>query len=323
MSTEEQSGPPRIRTRQLGKTGVDVSELALGTWGLAANAYGKVEPSRYEAVVRRAWELGITTFDVAPLWGESAALWRTAAALGDHLEGAVIISRVGRVRMEGHLMGRFESQAILEECDEQLSRLGRDHIDVLLLHNPPAKVLMAPETFVKGLVSLQESGKIRAWGVSVGDTETARLSLKIGAKVVCMAHNLLWPDDLRDLEVGLEANEAGVVVRSPLAHGLLSGRFAAEHEFDPEDHRARRWDAGSLAERVRQVEELRFLVDDDVYDLPSAALRFALLNQHVGCIAVGARDVDQLEHATQALPAEPPYLREEQLARLAKVHAAR
>ncbi len=311
-----------MQSRALGTTGIRVSEITLGTWGLASGAYGEVAPSRYEATVKAAWDAGVTTFDVSPMWGDGASLWRTSAALGDHVNDAVFISRCGFAKVEATWMGRFETQPILDDVDDQLRKLGRDQLDVLLLHNPPAKVLSSSETFLKGMTHLVETGKLRAWGASVGGTEEARLALKAGASVVGLAHNLLWPEDLRDLETALDARPAGVVVRSPLAYGLLSDRFMTGHEFARDDHRSRRWDAGAFGERVRQTQELRFLVKGEVRDLASAALRYCLHDKRVSTVAVGARTREQIEHAAAAIPAEPPYLPDEDLGRLSTLRVA-
>lgn len=303
-----------MQTRTLGRSDVRLSEIALGTWGLASGAYGAVEPSRYEAVIKAAWEKGVTTFDVAPLWGDGESEWRTAAALGDHLKDAIFISRAGQLKEGGGIAGRYDSQSLIEHVEGSLKRLGRDHLDVLLLHNPPMKVL-GSDMFAKGIEHIVASGKVRAWGASIATTDEARLALKLGASALGIAHNLLERSVLHDLGSALEQQGAGAIVRSPLCYGLLSGTWNEHTEFPDTDHRSRRWDRGALDVRLKQVEALRFLVHDDVADLATAALRFALTSPNVATVCVGARSVEQVAHAVLAAR-EPPYLPEADLARL-------
>lgn len=304
-----------MQTRTLGFTDIRFSEIALGTWGLSSGVYGPIEPSRYEAVVREAWERGVTTFDVAPLWGHTESEWRTAAALGDHLKDAVLISRVGRVREGKHLASRFDSQSIIEQAEASLGRLGRSYIDVLLLHHPPLKVLEA-DLFRKGIEHLITTGKIRAWGASISSIEEGRLAIKTGAHAICLTHHLLEPDTLHELTSDLKHYGCGAIVRSPLCYGLLAGQWSKDTVFGaPEDHRSRRWDREAFLTRLDQVEDKRFLVQGEVPDLATAALRFVLSSPLVSTVCVGARSAKQIAHAAMA-SREPPYLPDEDLMRL-------
>jgi aryl-alcohol dehydrogenase-like predicted oxidoreductase len=298
-----------MQTRTIGQTGIRLSEVTLGTWGLATSAYGEqIEPSRFEAVVKTAWEHGVTTFDVAPLWGDGASEWRTAAALGDFLRDAIFITRVGQQQVNGKLSNRFDAQGILESVDASLRRLGRDRLDVLLLHQAPVKVL-ASDIFRKGIEHLRMVGKIGAWGASVTTLDEARAALAAGAQTLCLAHHLLDPHLLGELDTDLPSPGASVLVRSPLCYGLLSGTWSADRRFSENDHRSRRWDAASLAARVGQLEECRFLVQGEVPDLATASLRYALSSPRVASLCVGARTPEQIAHAARAsrpAPLLPP-----------------
>jgi aryl-alcohol dehydrogenase-like predicted oxidoreductase len=303
-----------MQTRTLGRTDVRLSEISLGTWGLASGAYGAVEPSRFEAVVKKAWEVGVTTFDVAPLWGSGESEWRTAAALGDHLKEAVFVSRAGQIPEPSGPSARFDSQSIIDEVEASLKRLGREHLDVVLLHHPPAKVLQS-DLFRKGIDHLIATGKIRAWGASVVTAEEGRAAMELGAGAIGVAHHLLEPDVLHDLGGGMKHHGCGAIVRSPLAYGLLAGAWSEETEFPETDHRSRRWDRRAFDVRLEQVEGMRFLVHDDVPDLATAALRFALSSPFVATVSVGARTPEQIAHAALA-SRMPPYLPDEDMARL-------
>lgn len=313
MTTD--SPPHRVATRVLGATDVRVSEIALGCWGLAAQSYGKVESAQFEATVRAAWEAGVTTFDIAPTWGDGAGERRLGLALGSDLANAVIVGRVGQTMVEGRVQAQFDAPAIVRDVEQSLQRLGRSTIDVLLLHNPPPKVI-ATEFFLKGVSYLQTSGMIRCWGASVGTLEEARLAIEHGAQVLCLVYNLAHRTELPDLVSQIEARGIGVLVRSPLLYGVLSGRFTADTKHPEDDHRSRRWSEDAWKRRLDDVERYRFLVAGDVPDLATAALRFVLSSPVVGAAIVGARTPEQIRHAALA-SREPPYLPADHVAKLA------
>src|SRR5512146_215947 len=147
-----------MQTRYLGRTEVRVSEIALGTWGLASGAYGEVSEARFEDTVRAAWEAGVTTFDLAPLWGHGASERVTAKALGKNLAEAVLVTRVGQVESGERVMAQFDAIAVAAAIDLSLERIGRDFVDVVLLHNPP-DAAMANDRFARGLGAAIASGK--------------------------------------------------------------------------------------------------------------------------------------------------------------------
>lgn len=187
-------------------------------------------------------------------------------------------------------------------------------IDIVLLHNPPLKALDV-DFFGKGIEHLLDSGKVRGWGVSVGTTDDAQTAIECGAQVVDIVHHLLDRDTLIDLEPDLGASGCGVIARSPLAYGLLSGTWKPDHEFEEGDHRSRRWTRERLEKRLAEVEKLRFLIREGIEDMATAALRFTLSNPLIHTVTVGARTPEQVSHAARA-SVEPPYLTDTELMQL-------
>lgn len=311
-----------MQRRPLGKTGIEVSPIALGTWGLAAKSYGPVDASRFEDTVKAAWDAGVTTYDLAPLWGDGDAERRTALALGEHLNDAILVGRAGHVKIEGRVLAQFDTYIIVQEVEGTLRRLGRSHLDVLLLHQPPTKVL-GSHLFDKSITQLKQEGKLRAWGVSVGSLADAELAIQRGAEVISFTHNLLVPDDFLDLAPKIAQEGVGVLARSPLMHGMLAGSWTKDTRFADTDHRSRRWAEPAFATRLDQVEKLRFLVrpaeKNGIPDLATAALRYVLVTPLVSAAVVGARTPAQIRHAVAALPSTPetPLFPQADLERLA------
>lgn len=309
-----------MHSRTLGRTDVRLSEIGLGTWGLASDAYGPPDAQRFESVVRRALDEGITTFDLAPAWGEGEAERVVGRITRDRRDELQYVTRCGAQIVDGALHHRFDAESIRGDCEGSLERLGTDRLDVLLLHNPPEEVLRREE-WRQVMEQLAREGKIRAWGVSVGDPDQARLAVQAGAQCLCLIYNLLLGDDLHDLAGELSLAGCGVLARSPLAYGLLSGRWSPERRFPPGDHRRDRWTAQALRARVQQVGSLRYLVHGKVSSMAAAAIRFVLANAVVTTALVGARTEAQVG-AAAACADGPPYLPEEDLMKLPRVLSA-
>ena len=308
-----------MRSRTLGRTEVRVSEIALGTWGLTEPAYGPVDREAFDRTVAAALEHGVSTFDVAPLWGDGEGERWLGEAIAGHDE-AVVITRAGARREDGALVTDFSRDALVEGCEASLERLGREAIDVLLLHNPGEEALRQSESWLQAMGHLEDAGKIRAWGLSATEPELARMALREGAQAVCLPFSLLRPHELKELEPLLGLHSAGLLARHTLGFGMLSGRYGGEHRFGEGDHRSRRWTPSAVKVRARQAKAFSFLEGDVGPDLPTAALRFVLHNRNVSAALVGARSPKQIAHAAEA-SREPPYMSTEAVYRVRQTMA--
>lgn len=303
-----------IKTRKLGKTGIELGEIAMGTWGLCAESYGRVFPEQRERTLVRAIEQGISVFDMAPTWGEDGLSEREVAqAVGTRRDEMIYITRAGLKQTELGPDGVFTEEQLIADCEASLKRLNTDHIDVWLLHAPMEADLRRDEPRAAA-EKLKQSGKIRAWGASVHHHDTAQAALDAGAEVLCLPFNLFRQHLLRDIAHQVSAQGVGVLAHSVLHYGALAGRWSIKKRFLQDDHRTQRWTPDALAQRVEQVNELRYLVQNPILSMASAALRFVLAHDVVSCAILGPRTPGQVEAAVQSLVGEP-YMPEELLAR--------
>jgi aryl-alcohol dehydrogenase-like predicted oxidoreductase len=302
-----------LRPRPLGKTGLVVSELSLGTWGLSGDGYGPVEPAVAEATIARALDMGFTLFDTADAYGGGAM----EALLGKTLRGksAVIVTKVGTDRTTDPPRKRFDPDYLRASVAASLKRLGRERIDLLLLHNPSTDALVLGEA-TDTLLALKKEGTIGHWGVSAGDAEVGRTAIDKGAEVIELAYNLIQAIDLHRLAGDAMVSGVGILARSTLSYGLLAGLWTKEREFVAEDHRAARWTKLELERRVKQLDALRFLVRGDVHTLRGAAVRFVLANHLVSSAVLGPKSVEQLEQLVRETGSGPRYLADEDLSAL-------
>jgi len=304
-----------MRTRPLGKTGLQVSELALGTWGLSGDGYGPVPEFEQDKVIDRACALGITLFETADVYG----LGDMEKRLGERLEtndGVRIVTKIGTNRSARPPRKSFSAEYLRTAFEKSRERLKRSVVDVVLLHNPSAASVSKGEA-AQVLEELKSKGAIRAWGVSAGSVEIARAAIEAHADVISMAYNALFTSDLASLHAEVEKSGVGVLARSALGHGLLTGYWSLHRSFTVGDHRTERWTSEDLRRRVPQVAALRALVGGDVPTLRGGAIRFVQSNPQVSSVVLGPRNVVQLDQLVRESGREPPYLAEDKLRRFA------
>jgi len=304
-----------MRASVLGKTGISVSELAVGTWGLSGDAYGSVPDFEQDKVIERACALGVTLFETADVYGKGAMEERLGARLESHAS-AKIVTKIGTDRAERPPRKRFSADYLRTAFERSRERLKRQVVDVILLHNPSVATITAGEA-TSFLAELKSRGSVRAWGVSAGSVDVARAALERGADVLSLAYNALFSGDVVALSGDIERAEAGVLARSVLGHGLLAGYWSLYRAFPPPDHRAERWTPDDLRRRVQQVSALRALLGDDVTTFRGAAVRYILSDSRVSSVVLGPRNAVQLDQLVRESGKEPPYLTDERLKKFA------
>lgn len=301
-----------MRKRPLGNTGLVVTELGLGTWGLSGDGYSPLPEADQDAVIDRALALGVKLFDTADSYGKGAMEKRLGERLEKHPD-AVIVTKVGTDREASPARKSFSAAFIKESVERSRERQKREVLDVVLLHNPSERALDRAEA-TTALKELKEAGSIRAWGVSVEGGDVAWAALRQGAQVLELAYNAFHSRTLRQFEAEIRSREVGVLARSVLAHGLLCGQWQLDKEFAPTDHRSERWTQDDLKRRIMQLNALRPCVNGStIPSLRAAAVRFALSNNAVSCAVLGPRNAIQLDQLLREAGKEPPYLTEESL----------
>jgi len=304
-----------MRVRTLGKTGIEISELSLGTWGLSGDGYGHVDEVDKEQVIERALGLGITCFDTADSYQNGAMERRIGRWLEPH-PNAVVITKIGTDRDATPPVKRFDAEHLRAAGAASRERLNR-RIDVLLLHNPSHIALAKPHV-AETMSALCEDGTARCWGASVGSAELGRLAIERGAQVLELAFNAFHPQDLAGVVTLAKEKQVGLVGRSVLAHGLLCGQWPMGKQFLNGDHRRDRWTGDDLKKRIQQLSALRPSVTGDVTSMRAAALRFALSEPALSTVVLGPRNAVQLDQLLRDAGKEPPYLTDDSRAALVR-----
>lgn len=300
-----------MRKRPLGKTGLVVSELAIGTWGLSGEPYGPVDEADAEKVLRRALDMDFSLVDTSDAYGAGRMEKLVGKVVKDKPE-TLVITKGGIDRTTDPARKNFEGTVLRAAVERSLKRLGMDAIPIYLLHHPTPDAIYGGEAIVT-LEALKTEGKIRHWGVAAGDEDVARAAIDKGAEVLELAYNLVHPLDLHRLSGDIMVAGTGVLARSVLAYGLLGGMWAKDREFPEGDHRQERWTKLELEMRVNQLDAVRFLVKADVHTMRGAAVRFVLANHLVNAAVLGARTVEQLEQLVRETGGGPRYLPDDDL----------
>ncbi|HEY8076179.1 MAG TPA: aldo/keto reductase [Labilithrix sp.] len=300
-----------MRKRPLGKTGLLVSELAIGTWGLGGESYGAIDPADAEKVLRRAIDIGFSLVDTADAYAGGKMEQLVGKVLKDHPD-LVVVTKGGVDRATDPARKCFEAKFLRDAVEKSLKRLGIDAIPVWLMHHPTPEALHGGEA-VETIEALKKEGKIRHWGVCAGDEDVARAAIDKGAEVIELPYNLTHPIDLHRISGDIMVSGCGILARSVLAYGLLAGMWAKDHAFADGDHRNERWTRMELEHRVGQLDAVRYLVKGDVHTLRGAAVRFVLANHLVSAAILGPRTVEQLEQLVRETGGGPRYLSDEDL----------
>ncbi|TYL47753.1 aldo/keto reductase [Marinomonas sp. IMCC 4694] len=224
-----------MKIRKLGKTGFDVSEIGLGCWQLG-NDFGPIEDKDADSILQTAVDNGITFFDTADVYGgglseQRIGQWRKATN-----KSAIIATKVGR-GSELYPNG-YSKASVKKSLQASAKRLGVECIDLAQLHCVPRDVLFSGD-LLGWMEDLKKEGIIQHFGASVEMLDEALFCCEhtaLGSLQILF--NVFRQDAIESLFPLAEKNDVGIIVRLPLASGLLSGKMTVNHKFDEHDHRS-------------------------------------------------------------------------------------
>ncbi|WP_414828858.1 aldo/keto reductase [Alteromonas sp. H39] len=290
-----------IPTRSLGGTTLKLSEVGLGCWQLGGD-FGPIDEATATAIIKQAVDDGITFFDTADVYGDGQSERYLGETLSTLAPDAVIATKYGRG--EGTYPDGYSLNDLRDAVKRAQDRLQRDTLDLLQLHCIPHEVLQQSHIF-DWLREIQQEGHIRHFGASVETLEEAH---------TCMQHddlaslqiifNLMRQRPVTDLFDEAVAKQVGIIVRLPLASGMLTGKFSKQTQFDKRDHRNfnKDGDAFSVGETFSGIkfEKGLELVDKlttykpESLSMTEFAMRWILDHEAVTAIIPGASSPKQV-----------------------------
>jgi aryl-alcohol dehydrogenase-like predicted oxidoreductase len=232
--------PINEQKRQLGKSDIFVTPVAMGCWPIAGMTSVDVNEADSLATLRAAFENGVNFFDTAYCYGAAGESERLIAkALGHEREKIVIATKCGihwDSQLQRHVDGRPET--LKRECEESLQRLNVDHVDLLYLHAPDPNTPVEESAFA--LHGLMKAGKTKLIGVSNFTVDQlARFHSVCPISAVQPPYNMLQRQIEADVIPWCRQNDVSIVIYWPLMKGLLAGQISRQHQFAKNDGRAK------------------------------------------------------------------------------------
>ncbi len=275
-----------MEKRKLGKSDVKITPILMGTWQAGKAKWVGIEDDDSIKAIRAAFENGITTIDTAEVYGDGHSEKIVAQALSDIRDKVEYATKV----FANHL----KYQQVIEACDRSLKNLQTDYIDLYQIHWASGSFnteTVPIEETMNALNHLQEQGKIRAIGVS----NFSGIQLESAAKYgridsLQPPYSLFWRKVENDAMPYCIENNISILAYSPLAQGLLTGKFDASHKFDPDDHRVdnQLFQGENMKRAQLALDKLRPIAERHQCSLAQLSLAWLIAQPQTNAIA-GAR----------------------------------
>ena len=295
--------------RELGSTGLNISEISFGTWAIGGS-WGKTTDEESLKALDYAIDQGVNFFDTADVYGDGHSEQLLAQATKGK-EGEIYIATKFCRQGDIYAPETYSYEQVSAYCEASLKRLARDRIDLYQIHCPATEILKEGEVF-HVLDRLQREGKVRHYGVSVESVEEGLLCLEHpNVKSLQVIFNLFRQKPAEELFQRAKGQGVGIIVRLPLASGLLTGKFKQDDTFEKDDHRHFNNDGSAFnvgetfaglgfQKGVELSEELKWIADGRE-SMAEASLRWILDHPEVTCVIPGFKNTRQVEQNLRAL----------------------
>jgi myo-inositol catabolism protein IolS len=287
----------KMKFRTLGRSDIKISRIVMGTWQAGKEMWVGINDSEIKKAIRAAFNAGVTTFDTAEAYGKGHSERILGAATTDIRDSVIYADKV----FANHL----KYGQVMQACHRSLKNLGTDYIDLYQIHWPAGSFGSRPvpiaET-MEALNALKAQGKIRAIGVSNFSGAQLAEAAKYGQiDSLQSPYSLFWRQVEQDALAYCLKNSITILAYSPMAQGLLTGKFAADHTFAKGDHRARNklFKPENRQHVQPALERLRPVADRNGTSLGRLALAWVLSRPNT-CAIAGARNAEQAVQNAEA-----------------------
>jgi aryl-alcohol dehydrogenase-like predicted oxidoreductase len=288
-----------IEKRRLGKSGIEVTKVGVGLWAIGGDEWGTVDDQESLNMISAALDMGINLFDTADVYGMGHSEKLLGKAMKGRRDEFVVTSKIGWVGYdrENDASAYDTVEKLIAGVESNLERLQTDYIDLMQSHINYREPNM--EVFVEGFQKLQAQGKIRAYGVSTSDfayLQTFNADQQTSALQI--DYSILNRTPEKEIFPYTIHNDLGVLVRGPLAMGILTGKFDQQTRFEEGDFR-QNWIENEdehkiFLEDLDKVEKLKPLVNEK-RSLVHLAIQFVMHHPAVTVAIPGAKRIAQLK----------------------------
>jgi aryl-alcohol dehydrogenase-like predicted oxidoreductase len=301
-----------IRKRPFGRTGLEVSELGYGAWGIGGTQWVDSDDPTSLAALHAAFEAGVNLVDTALAYGDGHSERVVGRALKDHKGVAVATkippkNRIWPASAGMPVADSFPPDYIVASCEESLRNLQVERIDLLQLHTWH-DAFLDQDGWRAAFESLKRSGKVRLLGVSVSEhePETALRAASAGfVDAMQILYNIYDPRAAGELFPLCFERGIGVLARVPFDEGGLTGAIGPDTTFEEGDFRATYFRGDRKAQVAQHARALTGLLGDEASTLPELALRFCLSHEAVSSVIPGMRRLTSVRANTEAAERGP------------------
>lgn len=313
--------------RKLGKTGFNISELSLGTWQVGGKWGDPFSHDNADKILNKAIDSGINFIDTADVYNDGDSEKAVGRLLRKRTEGVYVATKCGR-QLNPHVSEAYQPEALRKFVHDSLKRMQMETLDLIQLHCPPTQVFYRPELFDM-FERLKKEGKILNLGVSVEKVEEALKAIEYpNVSTVQIIFNMFRQRPAELFFKEAEKRNVGIIVRVPLASGLLTGTYSKNTTFGTNDHRNFNRDGSSFdkgetfsgidyEKGLEAVEKIKSIFPS-FDNLAPIALKWVLMHKEVSCVIPGASRPEQVSANLKAL--NIPDLNAQEMKRIKEVY---
>jgi aryl-alcohol dehydrogenase-like predicted oxidoreductase len=302
-----------MKTRPFGKTGFNISEISLGTWQLGSRWGDPFSEEVAEATLQKAFDLGINALDTADVYQGGMSEKAIGKFNQKKDQKMFVITKVGR-KLPKQDKDLYTKENLTKFIDDSRKNLQVDALDMVLLHCPPTDLYDDPYVF-NLMDDFKKQGKIKHYGVSIEKIEEGLKAMKYpGVEAIEVIFNMFRLRPAQELFEKAKEHNVGIIVRVPLASGLLTGKYTKNTTFGTHDHRTFNRDGASFDKGetfsgvpfdlgLEAASKLKNYFPQD--QLPLYALRWILMFDAVSTVIPGASRPEQITENVKAALLKP------------------
>ena len=286
-----------MRYREFGNTGLTVSEMCLGTWGIGGYGWDFNPDETKLAAIQTAIEEGINFFDTAPAYnaGTAERLLGEAVKKSGRRNELILATKCGTDLINGQYVRDASRAKIMDQIDKSLANLQTDYIDIYLLHWPSENV--PEEEAIEAMADIRKSGKVRFIGVSNHSVEQRKAAEKV-AKIDCvqMQYSMLVQENTEALRAA-HAEGLGTMLYGPLGGGILTGRYRELKEYGEMDNRNRFYKyfkEPGFSKAMKLLETLDKVAAERHVPLSEIAINWAAQKEFASSVLVGTQKAERV-----------------------------
>jgi aryl-alcohol dehydrogenase-like predicted oxidoreductase len=295
-----------MRYRRLGKTGIRVSVIGIGTWQLGGE-WGEIfDQTAVNAMLEKAAELGVNLIDTAECYGDHLSEKLVGQAVKGRREKWIIATKFGhRFKPNFERDNLFEPAQVQEQLEESLRSLKTDYIDLYQFHSGTDEMFDVPGLW-EMLQKQVKAGKVRHLGISISRKQGSAYQVdnasEVGAEAIQVVYNRIERKPEEQIFESSIRQNLGVLARVPLASGFLSGKYGKNAKFAGGDVRSI-WKDDEMSELVEEVARVKSEVPQGT-PMAQWALAWCLRHPAVTCVIPGCKTIEQVE--SNAMAADLP-----------------